>query len=260
MRCRRCSTSTWRARRRAAAAAHRGHRRDALPARSSRRRSTKTSPGSASRGSSRCGGSPSISTNTARRSATLDAHAADLPGFESRAEIAHMVGDRDVRERWPRDPDGVPLYPGAARQMREEERQARIAARRSLCHPPRHEQGDGMGRAAALDRVRRRARGRDRRRSRPIPRPGATSSSAARRRRPAITSPSWSTTRCRASPMWCAARTCSGRPACTGCCRRCSICPAPVYHHHRLIPRRRRPQAFEIDAGHRPARACARRC
>ena len=39
-----------------------------------------------------------------------------------------MVGDRDVRERWPRDPDGVPVYPGAARQMRDEDRQARIAA------------------------------------------------------------------------------------------------------------------------------------
>jgi glutamyl-Q tRNA(Asp) synthetase len=49
-----------------------------------------------------------------------------FPSFESRAEIAHMVSDRDVRERWPRDPDGVPLYPGAARQMKEPERQARI--------------------------------------------------------------------------------------------------------------------------------------
>jgi glutamyl-Q tRNA(Asp) synthetase len=49
-----------------------------------------------------------------------------FPAFESRAEIARMVADRDVRERWPRDPDGVPVYPGAARQMRENERQARI--------------------------------------------------------------------------------------------------------------------------------------
>ena len=49
-----------------------------------------------------------------------------FPGFESRAELAHMVGDRDVRERWPRDPDGVPLYPGAARQTKEPDRQARI--------------------------------------------------------------------------------------------------------------------------------------
>jgi glutamyl-Q tRNA(Asp) synthetase len=50
-----------------------------------------------------------------------------FPSFESRAAIAHMVGDRDVRERWPRDPDGIPVYPGAARQMKEQDRQARIA-------------------------------------------------------------------------------------------------------------------------------------
>src|SRR3954447_13848167 len=56
----------------------------------------------------------------------LEAMRLTFPSFESRAEIAHMVADRDVRERWPRDPDGVPLYPGAARQMKEPERQARI--------------------------------------------------------------------------------------------------------------------------------------
>ena len=60
--------------------------------------------------------------------ATLDALRLTFPAFESRADLARMVGDRDVRERWPRDPDGVPVYPGAARQMREEDRQARIAA------------------------------------------------------------------------------------------------------------------------------------
>lgn len=57
----------------------------------------------------------------------LEAMRLTFPSFESRAEIAHMVGDRDVRERWPRDPDGVPLYPGAARQIKEQDRQARIA-------------------------------------------------------------------------------------------------------------------------------------
>ena len=50
-----------------------------------------------------------------------------FPSFESRAEIAHMVADRDIRERWPRDPDGVPLYPGAGRQLSAEAREARIA-------------------------------------------------------------------------------------------------------------------------------------
>jgi len=59
--------------------------------------------------------------------ARLDAMRLTFPSFESRAELAHMVADRDVRERWPRDPDGVPVYPGAARQMSEAERQTRIA-------------------------------------------------------------------------------------------------------------------------------------
>src|ERR1041384_6801942 len=58
----------------------------------------------------------------------LDALHLTFPAFESRAEISRLVADRDVRERWPRDPDGVPVYPGAARQMRQEDRQIRIAA------------------------------------------------------------------------------------------------------------------------------------
>ncbi|OQW57370.1 MAG: tRNA glutamyl-Q synthetase [Proteobacteria bacterium SG_bin9] len=33
--------------------------------------------------------------------------------FESRAEIAHLVAEREVEGPWPRDPDGAPLYPGA---------------------------------------------------------------------------------------------------------------------------------------------------
>ncbi len=57
----------------------------------------------------------------------LDALHLTFPAFESRAEIARMVADRDVRERWPRDPDGTPVYPGAARQMHQDERQKRIA-------------------------------------------------------------------------------------------------------------------------------------
>ena len=59
--------------------------------------------------------------------AKLETMRLTFPSFESRAELAHMVGDRDVRERWPRDPDGVPVYPGAARQMNEPDRRARIA-------------------------------------------------------------------------------------------------------------------------------------
>jgi len=39
------------------------------------------------------------------------------PAFESRAEIARLVREKDRTGGWPRDPDGAPLYPGAARQM-----------------------------------------------------------------------------------------------------------------------------------------------
>ena len=39
------------------------------------------------------------------------------PSFESRAEIARLVTDREAWGPWPRDPDGTPLYPGDAKNM-----------------------------------------------------------------------------------------------------------------------------------------------
>ncbi len=57
----------------------------------------------------------------------LDARRLTFPAFESRAEIARLVSDRESHARWPRDPDGAPLYPGAARLMTTDERAARIA-------------------------------------------------------------------------------------------------------------------------------------
>lgn len=57
----------------------------------------------------------------------LEAQHLTFPSFESRAEIARLVGDRESHARWPRDPDGAPLYPGAARQMPMAERAQRIA-------------------------------------------------------------------------------------------------------------------------------------
>jgi glutamyl-Q tRNA(Asp) synthetase len=60
--------------------------------------------------------------------ARLDALQLTFPSFESRAEIAHLVADRESHARWPRDPDGAPLYPGAARNMPDAERKARIAS------------------------------------------------------------------------------------------------------------------------------------
>jgi glutamyl-Q tRNA(Asp) synthetase len=44
------------------------------------------------------------------------------PSFESRAEIAKLVAQREEAGAWPRDPDGAPLYPGTARQLAISER------------------------------------------------------------------------------------------------------------------------------------------
>lgn len=50
------------------------------------------------------------------------------PAFESRAEIARMVGEKERTGAWPRDPDGAPVYPGTGRQLTEVERAQRIRA------------------------------------------------------------------------------------------------------------------------------------
>jgi glutamyl-Q tRNA(Asp) synthetase len=50
------------------------------------------------------------------------------PSFESRAEIARLVADREACAPWPRDPDGAPLYPGDAKNMSVAERNRRIEA------------------------------------------------------------------------------------------------------------------------------------
>ena len=44
------------------------------------------------------------------------------PSFESRAEIARLVAQREADAPWPRDPDGAPLYPGAAKSLSSDER------------------------------------------------------------------------------------------------------------------------------------------
>jgi glutamyl-Q tRNA(Asp) synthetase len=44
------------------------------------------------------------------------------PGFESRAEIAKLVAQREANGPWPRDPDGAPLYPGTAKSLSPGER------------------------------------------------------------------------------------------------------------------------------------------
>ena len=44
------------------------------------------------------------------------------PAFESRAEIARLIGERKKEVPWPRDPDGAPLYPGTARALSRDAR------------------------------------------------------------------------------------------------------------------------------------------
>ncbi|WP_407187106.1 tRNA glutamyl-Q(34) synthetase GluQRS [Bradyrhizobium centrosematis] len=49
------------------------------------------------------------------------------PTFESRAEIARLVAAREAGGKWPRDPDGAPLYPGDSKSLPTDER-ARLLA------------------------------------------------------------------------------------------------------------------------------------
>jgi glutamyl-Q tRNA(Asp) synthetase len=62
--------------------------------------------------------------------AKLEALGLVYASFESRAEIAALVAEREaigsLNEPWPRDPDGAPLYPGTAKSLSRAERQRRI--------------------------------------------------------------------------------------------------------------------------------------
>ena len=58
----------------------------------------------------------------------LNAQGLLYPSFESRSEIAALVAERDRYGRWPRDPDGVPLYPGRARKLPAADRKRRVDA------------------------------------------------------------------------------------------------------------------------------------
>jgi glutamyl-Q tRNA(Asp) synthetase len=59
---------------------------------------------------------------------TLTAQGLTYPSFESRAEIARLVAQREARGPWPRDPDGAPLYPGTAKSLPADERARLIAS------------------------------------------------------------------------------------------------------------------------------------
>jgi glutamyl-Q tRNA(Asp) synthetase len=59
--------------------------------------------------------------------AQLDARGLVYPAFESRAEIAALVAEREKPGSWPRDPDGAPLYPRAGGALEPAERRRRMA-------------------------------------------------------------------------------------------------------------------------------------
>lgn len=50
------------------------------------------------------------------------------PAFESRAEIARLVDAKDRAGKWPRDPDGAPVYPGTGRHLAIEERDRNVSS------------------------------------------------------------------------------------------------------------------------------------
>src|ERR1700746_3127478 len=52
----------------------------------------------------------------------LTARGLVYPSFESRSEIARLVAEREAVGRWPRAPDGAPLYPGSAKLMSSDAR------------------------------------------------------------------------------------------------------------------------------------------
>ncbi len=72
----------------------------------------------------RCGGSHRVFGAFYRDALErLSAQGLVYPSFESRADIAGLVKQREAdgndagNGRWPRDPDGAPIYPGAAKQL-----------------------------------------------------------------------------------------------------------------------------------------------
>jgi glutamyl-Q tRNA(Asp) synthetase len=70
------------------------------------------------------------------------------PSFESRAEIARLIAAREQSGPWPRDPDGVPLYPGAAKELSADERRRRMA---DEPYALRLDMAAALARAGALD-------------------------------------------------------------------------------------------------------------
>ena len=97
--------------------------------------------------------------------ARLEAQGLLYPSFESRAEIAALVAERERHGAWPRDPDGAPLYPGNARVAVTRGTRTPRRGRARLCAAARHGGGDRAGRRDGVDGDRAGAERRDRRRA-----------------------------------------------------------------------------------------------
>jgi glutamyl-Q tRNA(Asp) synthetase len=70
------------------------------------------------------------------------------PGFESRADIAKLVRQREAQGPWPRDPDGAPLYPGEAKLLSEDARAGLVET--GLPYALRHDMSAAIARAGEL--------------------------------------------------------------------------------------------------------------
>ena len=159
------------------------------------------------------------------------------PAFMSRGEIRAFIADSEKRGRdWPRDPDGVPLYPAADKALPISERKRRIAENAPFAWRLDVDAAHGARRhGSVLARICRRDTVGDATQSRPGRRTGATSSWRAAKSRPAITWPSSSTTRCKASAMSCAASDLYSATGIQRLLQELLGLRQPAYFHHRLI-------------------------
>ena len=172
----------------------------------------------------RCAGNRSILPIIATRWSNCPPRGWSIRASKAAPRSRDWWRSREANAPWPRDPDGAPLYPGTAKSLTAGERARRLqsgapyALRLDMAaacaragdltwiehgEGPEGETGDGGRPAGGLGRRHPRAqgdadqlspRGRDRRRPAGRDRGGA------------------------------GCRTCSGRPACTGCCNGCSAC------------------------------------
>ena len=167
--------------------------------------------------------------------AKLEADGLIYPSFESRSEINALVAERERQGSWPRDPDGVPLYPGDARNMPPAERERRRRAGEPFALRHRHGCRARARRVAHLDGDRKRA-------ARPE-RPHHRRAANVGRRRSGAQGVADQLSSRRGRRRRLAGR--DRRGARTGlvlvdqhpspAAERCSALPEPVYHHHRLI-------------------------